>query len=104
MALPEADEEADPAFDHCLVQSLPEAHVNGVWMRVSAGQAYGMRSPVRTYSPLFRVHAVMPLGKRYIWWNFVSSRKDRIEQTKADWQAGRIALPPNDRDEFIPLP
>ena len=45
-----------------------------------------------------------PLGERHIWWNFVSSRKDRIEQAKADWQAGRIALPPNDRDEFIPLP
>jgi redox-sensitive bicupin YhaK (pirin superfamily) len=45
-----------------------------------------------------------PLGERFIWWNFVSSRKDRIEQAKADWRAGRIQLPPNDRAEFIPLP
>ncbi|HLS56534.1 MAG TPA: pirin-like C-terminal cupin domain-containing protein, partial [Zeimonas sp.] len=45
-----------------------------------------------------------PLGERHIWWNFVSSRKDRIEQAKADWKAGRIALPPNDAGEFIPLP
>jgi redox-sensitive bicupin YhaK (pirin superfamily) len=165
VALPEADEEADPAFDHYPVQSLPEAHADGVWMRLIAGQAYGLRSPVRTHSPLFYVHAVMragsridlplghaeravyvvsgslefgaiihrpgqmlvfapgsrpslraietstvmllggePLGERHIWWNFVSSRKDRIEQAKADWQAGRIALPPNDRSEFIPLP
>ena len=45
-----------------------------------------------------------PLGERFIWWNFVSSRKERIEQAKADWKAGRIALPPNDNAEFIPLP
>lgn len=45
-----------------------------------------------------------PLGERYIWWNFVSSRKERIEQAKADWKEGRIQLPPNDNHEFIPLP
>lgn len=45
-----------------------------------------------------------PLGERYIWWNFVSSRKDRIEQAKADWKEGRIILPPNDNKEFVPLP
>jgi redox-sensitive bicupin YhaK (pirin superfamily) len=45
-----------------------------------------------------------PLGPRHIWWNFVSSRKARIEQAKADWKAGRIALPQYDNAEFIPLP
>jgi redox-sensitive bicupin YhaK (pirin superfamily) len=45
-----------------------------------------------------------PLGPRHIWWNFVSSRPARIEQAKADWLAGRIALPTLDHDEFIPLP
>ena len=45
-----------------------------------------------------------PLGPRHIWWNFVSSRQDRIEQAKADWQSGRIYLPLNDDQEFIPLP
>jgi hypothetical protein len=45
-----------------------------------------------------------PLGERHVWWNFVSSRKDRIEQAKADWKAGRIPLPPRDRGEYIPLP
>jgi redox-sensitive bicupin YhaK (pirin superfamily) len=165
VALPEAMEEAEPAFDHYPVHSLPETNEGGVWMRVIAGQAFGLRSPVRTASPLFYVHAALqagarielpegyperavyvvsgslevgaaayapgrllvfsagsqpslrgieastvmllggePLGTRHIWWNFVASRKDRIEQAKADWQAGRIALPPNDRDEFIPLP
>jgi redox-sensitive bicupin YhaK (pirin superfamily) len=45
-----------------------------------------------------------PLGERHVWWNFVSSRRERIEQAKADWRAGRIALPVGDADEFIPLP
>src|SRR5690606_13877065 len=44
------------------------------------------------------------LGERYIWWNFVSSRKDRIEQAKEDWKQGRINLPPMDNKEYVPLP
>ncbi|MDR3373138.1 MAG: pirin family protein [Ancalomicrobiaceae bacterium] len=44
-----------------------------------------------------------PLGQRFMWWNFVSSRKERIEQAKADWAAGRMALPVEE-SEFIPLP
>ena len=165
VALPEADEETEPAFDHYPVQGLPEAREAGAWMRLIAGEAYGMESPVKTHSPLFCLHASLdrdarlalpeghaeraayvvsgcvahggrdylpgqmlvfgapadttlrarqpstlmllggePLGERHVWWNFVSSRKERIEQAKADWQAGRIVLPPNDNDEFIPLP
>jgi len=45
-----------------------------------------------------------PLGDRFIWWNFVSSRRERIDQAKEDWKQGRIVLPPNDNKEFIPLP
>lgn len=165
VALPEADEECDPAFDTYPADALPVAEENGVWMRLIAGEAYGLRSPVRTHSPLFYVHAALqrdarlalpdahaeralyvvsgsidvaghtftagqmavlahdagstmqavepstvmllggePVGPRHIWWNFVSSRKERIEQAKADWQAGRIALPPHDNQEWIPLP
>lgn len=48
-------------------------------------------------------------GPRYIWWNFVASSQDRIDDAKAawaagDWEHGRFQLPPDDRDEFIPLP
>jgi redox-sensitive bicupin YhaK (pirin superfamily) len=43
-------------------------------------------------------------GDRHIWWNFVSSSKDRIEQAKADWKAGRFGMVPGDDKEFIPLP
>ena len=43
-------------------------------------------------------------GPRHIWWNFVSSRKERIEQAKADWKLGRFDTVPGDDKEFIPLP
>jgi redox-sensitive bicupin YhaK (pirin superfamily) len=43
-------------------------------------------------------------GPRHIWWNFVSSRKERIEQAKAEWKAGRFGKVPGDEIEFIPLP
>ena len=43
-------------------------------------------------------------GPRHIWWNFVSSRKDRIEQAKAEWTAGHFRKVPGDEIEFIPLP
>ena len=45
-----------------------------------------------------------PVGERHIWWNFVSSSRDRIEQAKDDWRAGRMGLPVDDDQEFIPLP
>ena len=43
-------------------------------------------------------------GPRHVWWNFVSSRSERIQQAKEDWRDGRFALPPDDHDEYIPLP
>lgn len=167
VALPEADEETDPRFDNYPIEALPEARDGDVWMRLIAGEAYGLRSKVKTHSPLFYVHAVLQagatftlprgyeeraiyiasggidvggqphvagqmlvfdrvgddptltagaqgavlmllggdaVGPRHIWWNFVSSRKERIEEAKHDWESGRIALPPDDDEEFIPLP
>ena len=44
-----------------------------------------------------------PLGRRHMWWNLVSSSRERIEQAKDDWKHGRFAPVPGD-DEFIPLP
>ena len=48
-------------------------------------------------------------GPRYIWWNFVASSKEKIDEAKeawraGDWEHGRFHLPPDDKDEFIPLP
>jgi redox-sensitive bicupin YhaK (pirin superfamily) len=43
-------------------------------------------------------------SRRYIWWNFVSSSKERIEQAKEEWKTGRFDIVPGDEEEFIPLP
>lgn len=165
VALPEKDEEADPSFHNYKPEELPIFTDSGIWMRLIAGNAYGLRNDVRTHSPLFYIHVELqpgarfglpreheergiyivrgsievagkpyiqgqmvvfhkgsdpvivakeqsslmvlggePLGERFIWWNFVSSRRERIEQAKEDWKQGRIILPPNDNHEFIPLP
>ncbi len=165
VALPEKDEEANPAFNNYKPEQLPIFTDTGVWMRLIAGNAFGLVSNVKTHSPLFYLHVSLetgakfglpkehsergiyivkgsveisgtrygggqmvvftkgvdpiltakepttlmllggePLGERFIWWNFVSSRRERIEQAKADWKEGRIILPPNDNHEFVPLP
>lgn len=44
------------------------------------------------------------IGKRFIYWNFVSSSRDRLAQAAEDWKAGRMKLPDADDQEFIPLP
>ena len=165
VALPEKDEESAPSFNNYTPDQLPIFTDTNVWMRLIAGNAYGLSNDVRTNSSLFYLHVVLqqgarfglpkehdergfyiakgtvevagniyhqgqmlvfskgvdplivakenttlmllggePLGERFIWWNFVSSRKERIEQAKEDWKQGRIILPPNDNKEFIPLP
>lgn len=165
VALPEKDEEAAPAFNNYQPEQLPVFSEKGIWMRLIAGEAYGMKNEVSVHSPLFYLHVMLepgarlglptrhsergvyivkgsleiagviypegqllvftkgadptilakeaatlmllggePLGDRHIWWNFVSSRKERIEQAKEDWKQGRIILPPGDNKEFVPLP
>jgi hypothetical protein len=42
--------------------------------------------------------------RRHVWWNFVSSSRERINQAKEDWQQGRFPKVPGDEVEFIPLP
>ena len=45
-----------------------------------------------------------PVGTRHIYWNFVSSSAERIDRAKDDWRAGKLPLPIDDDQEFIPLP
>lgn len=53
----------------------------------------------------FMVFGGATLGsKRHIWWNFVSSSRERIEQAKEEWRSGRFDIVPGDEEEFIPLP
>ena len=66
----------------------------------------GTRHRLRAKTPLkAMLFGGEPLdAPRHMWWNFVSSSKDRIEQAKDDWQAGRFGLIPGDDVERIPLP
>jgi len=165
VALPNGEEEATPGFAHHEGRDLPVYRDGRVWMRLLAGEAFGVRALGKTHSPLFYVHVELeagahvaspqkyseravylvsgavevdgraiaatqmgvfdkgtdavvkatapsvlmllggePVGERFIEWNFVSSSRERIEQAKADWRAGRMKLPDLDNAEFVPLP
>src|SRR3546814_3148541 len=56
VALPEADEECEPSFEHYEVAQLPVGDDGRVWMRLIAGAAFGLTSSVKTHSPLFYLH------------------------------------------------
>lgn len=165
VALPRTEEECAPSFHHHAAASLPEIRDSHTHMRLIAGEAFGMTSPVRVCSALFyvdvhcRAGATLSLppdlgergvyvaeghtfvadqtheterllvfengsdatlraetdarlivlggealdGPRHMWWNFVSSSKDRIERAKTDWSQGRFATVPGET-EFVPLP
>lgn len=65
----------------------------------------GVAAVIRAIGPaVLMVLGGDPVGPRFIDWNFVSSSKERVEQAKADWRAGRMKLPDLDNQEFIPLP
>jgi redox-sensitive bicupin YhaK (pirin superfamily) len=164
-ALPQAHEEAEPSFTHTPAQDIPALDVQGTPVRVLIGQAFGARSPVKTFSTTLYLDLALPAGARFelpaladelaiylvdgalqidgeaiaphtlaalphgqggvltaqtavrvaviggepldgprfITWNFVSSRRERILQAGADWAAQRIGHVPGET-EFIPLP
>jgi redox-sensitive bicupin YhaK (pirin superfamily) len=62
VALPRAEEETEPEFHHHPSATLPELEVSGARLRLLAGNAYGKSSPVRIFSPLFYLEAVLPAG------------------------------------------
>ena len=53
IGLPQADEEAPPSFQHFARADLPEREEKGVTLRLIAGEAFGLKSPVKTFSPIF---------------------------------------------------
>lgn len=163
-ALPEESEEIQPSFRHYPAADLPRTEIDGTRLRVMIGAAFGLRSPVETFSPTLYAEADMPrgctldlpsdvdqrgvyvvsgalglqdfeigersmavftpdekvrltaledsraaviggapLGKRYMWWNFVSSRAQRIEKAKSDWRQGKFEMVPGETEAY-PLP
>jgi redox-sensitive bicupin YhaK (pirin superfamily) len=165
VALPREHEEAEPSFFHHPGTSLPAVEPPGATVRVIAGRAFGVRSPVAVFSDTLYAAAELdpgttlavppeheergvyvvdgdvtigetaveagslavlaegvevPVrapfsatlmllggakmdGPRFIWWNFVSSAKERIERAKDDWREDRFGRVPGET-ERIPLP
>ncbi len=64
VALPNGEEETAPAFAHHEGDDLPVHREGGVWLRLLAGEAFGLRAAVKTHSPLFYVHVVLEPGAR----------------------------------------
>ena len=62
IALPDGQEEIEPAFAHYAAAELPVVRDHGVWIRVAAGAAFGVRAPVATHSPLVYAHAELEPG------------------------------------------
>jgi redox-sensitive bicupin YhaK (pirin superfamily) len=62
VALPLEHEEAAPAFAHHDCGALPETDADGAWMRLIAGEAFGLKSPVQSHSPLFYLHVRLKAG------------------------------------------
>jgi redox-sensitive bicupin YhaK (pirin superfamily) len=166
LALPQAREEVDAAFEHVPAASLPVIEGDKVRLHLIMGEAYGGTSPVTQHSPtLYAAIELQPGGvleiarevderalyllsgdatadgytlevqhlallapghrpvlrssggarlmlcggapmdgPRHVWWNFVSSSRERINEAKRAWTAGEFALPPDDKSEWIPIP
>ena len=64
VALPDGEEEAAPAFAHHEGDDLPVHREGGMWLRLLAGEAFGVRAGVKTHSPLFYAHVTLDSGAR----------------------------------------
>ncbi|MGC1302326.1 MAG: pirin family protein [Caulobacteraceae bacterium] len=64
VALPDADEETDPAFAHHSGTDLPSYEMDGLWARLIAGRAFGVEAKVKTHSPLYYIHWELKAGTR----------------------------------------
>ena len=166
LALPDAEEERDPAFEHVPEDRLPVIDYGGARARVIMGSLWGARAPVTTYAHtiyadiMLRPGGAVPIEpeaeeralyvsggdaaldgmalapqtlyvlrpgtraslysvdggrvvlcggeafttQRHVWWNFVSSTKERLMQAREDWEAMRFPLIPGDEQEYIPIP
>jgi len=166
LALPDGQEELEPAFEHIEGSALPLVEGEGISARVLMGTLWGKTAGVTEHSEtiyadiilaegaslpidagaderavlvtegaatldgqaldLFTLYILAPgeamtlkgeaparvmlLGgeafatKRHVWWNFVSSSRDRINQAKEDWKERRFPVVPGDEKEFIPIP
>ena len=103
MPLPDGHEERAAWLLEGEVAVGPDTFAPGRMLIFRAGDRMSLRAGQSGARLLLLGGAAMD-GPRHLFWNFVSSRPERIEQAKADWRAGRFARVPGDEAEFIPLP
>ena len=101
--LPDAHEERAAYVLDGEVEVAGDTFAPGRMLVFRAGDRLALRAGPQGARVLLLGGAVMD-GPRHLFWNFVSSRPERIEQAKADWRAGRFGAVPGDDKEFIPLP
>ena len=166
LALPDALEETDPAFEHVAEAALPIVEANGARARIVMGSLWGATAPTTALAGAIYADIVLQPGAavpidaaaderalylaegeatlegvpltpmtlyvvrpgiaatlrsthggramlcggdafatpRHVWWNFVSSRRDRITEAKRAWMAGDFPRVPGDMHEWIPIP
>ena len=166
LALPDGQEEIDPAFEHVAPDALPLVEGEGIRARVLMGTLWGRSAATTCHAPTIYADIVLDAGAsvpidaeaderavmliegdatidgagidpfalvvlapghaatlraiaasrlmllggagfatpRHVFWNFVSSSRERINQAKEDWRAGKFPLVPGDDQEFIPIP
>ena len=103
MPLPDGHEERGAYVVTGSVTVAGTDYEAGRMLLFRAGDGMSLRAGPAGARLLLLGGAVMD-GPRYLFWNFVSSSRERIEQAKADWKAGRFGTVPGDDREFIPLP
>ncbi len=100
--LPVEHEERGVYVAEGIVEVAGQLFEEGRLLVFRPGDAITLRA--RTNARLMLLGGEPMDGPRYIWWNFVSSSKDRIEAAKDDWKQARFAIVPGDEKDFIPLP
>ncbi|MBV8526144.1 MAG: pirin family protein, partial [Acetobacteraceae bacterium] len=103
LPLPEQHEERGAYVVQGSVEVAGTRFDAGRMLLFRAGDRIGLKAGGGGARLLVLGGAIMD-GPRFIFWNFVSSSRERIEQAKADWKARRFAKIPGDEHEFIPLP
>lgn len=108
LALPPEKAEIEPSFQHVKREQLPHRYVGNSMMRLIAGEAYGMTSPVRTHSPLFLLDIISQAGEvidlpQVHWESALYVQQGRVSIGGESYQPGDFVVLDNERIEVQEL-
>jgi redox-sensitive bicupin YhaK (pirin superfamily) len=106
LALPPEKAEIDPSFQHVKREQLPHRYLRNSMMRLIAGEAYGMTSPVRTHSPLFLLDVISQAGEfidlpHAHWESAIYVQQGRVRIDGEEYHAGDFVVLDNERIEVL---